>query len=273
VSENDKLGVKAAPRVLPMWKWFFTKGGIPTLVAILALIASVIFNIILLQSKQELRDFRPVGGFESGNLMDEVLQQCKRHLSDDPVPPLHIVADFATYGDFSFPEKFKEYIDTLRKRSDNGKNSVSYIVLSEQGQRDALRLEFENYADRVKAPAFLVKAQNYLALEYSRGALKKLGLEAKALRPETLTADDFVNVNIEADKLLVADMQNWGIKVKSYPYNLTVHAWSGARDDTLIAIVDFKGGIDEVGFLARRQVAEDISRIFDIIETDSISVP
>ena len=87
---------------------------------------------------------QPVGGFESGDLMDAIVRQCKRHLSDNPVPPLHIVADFATYCDFSYPEKFNEYIDTLKKRSNNGKNSVSYIVLNEQGQRDALRLEFKN---------------------------------------------------------------------------------------------------------------------------------
>ena len=273
MSENPQSTVKTEPpaTAVPRWHWLLSKDGIATLVAIFALIASVTFNIIQLRAKQEMPDFQPVGTFASGELMDAIIQQCKRGSTDSPVPRLQIVADFAAYGAFSHPQKFNEYVDILRRRSDNGKNSVSCVFLSEQRRRDVVLLEFKDFDALLKTKPFLEKAQKYLVSDYPLRAAKELGLATKALSPETLTMNEFVDLNIRADNLLIADLRNWGVKVKFYPYLLTVHAWSGTRDDALMAIVDFEGVVDETGFLARRQVAENIQKVFEI--TDKGSVP
>jgi len=270
VSEDSKLGPGTEPTAdkRDWWDSVFAKGGV--VIALLSLIASVIFNIILIRKNAEPSPpaFQYAGSFDSGDLMNHVIEECKRGMRDNPVPPLQIVADFAAYGDFTFSEKFREYIDVLKERS--GKNMVSYIVLNKQRRREALLSQFKGFVNQVKNDeAYLKKAENYLASEYPRKAIKKLHLDAKTLSPEKFTVDDIVAVNIEAENLLVEAFRGWGITVKFYPYQLTVHAWSGTRDSAVISIVDWSAGVHEDGFLAQGQAAKDVQTIFRIMDTDS----
>ncbi len=256
---------------IPMWRWFFTKKGLPALVGIMTLVASVTFNIVQFRHDRapQILDFEAVGSFRSGALMDAIIQQCKEGIDAPTVPPLQIVADMAGYGTFSHPDKAQDYLDVLRKRANRGKNNVSCIFLDEQRRRDAFVLQLQEFDADIKTKPFQEKLEKFMASGYGRRALRELNLEHKALKPETVTKQEFVEIAIKEDNLIIKDLLDWGIRVKYYPHLLTVHAWSGIRNQVLTAIVDFEGATDEAGFLTRGHIAQNIQKIFEIMESGS----
>jgi hypothetical protein len=254
--------------VFPGWHWFLTPTGLPVLVGVLALVASVTFNVITVIHGQNTpqQDFEPVGSFRSGELMDAIIQQCRTDEKNGAIQPLHIVADFAAYGALSFPTKFQDLLDVLRNRSNNGRNPISCVFLEHSRRNDVCRVQFKDYEAAIKTVPFQQKVEKYLVSDYGRRALRELHLESDALTPQRLTLDQFITIALKVDDLVTDDLRKWGIQVKFYPYLLTVHAWSGSRDQALMAIVDFEGVVDEAGFLAHRQIAQHVEKIFEIVE-------
>lgn len=250
-------------------KRFFSRKDLPVLVAILALVTSITFNVFqlwgTLEEGKRLRNFEPAGSFQSGELVDSIIEQCS-HETDTPPPELKIVADFASYGSFSHPEKFEEYLDLLRRRADNGRNRVSCIFLDDLRREQVLRLQFKDFDTLKKTAPFLERLTRYMVTDYGRRALKELDLENRALHPEDLTLDEWVQIGIRVDDLVIKDLRQWGVGVKFYPHLLTVHAWSGSRNQALMAIVDFEGVVDEAGFIARGDIAGHIRKIFEIVD-------
>jgi hypothetical protein len=250
--------------------WLLTRKGLGTLIALLGLIASLVFNIVQLSvnEKQDERlkqTYRRAGSFRSGELLDDIRAQVVPEEGRDG-QQLRVVADLAGYGAFSHPKKFQEYLDALRKRAANQAGTVRAIFLNDERREEVLRIQFRNFdAYKITDPA-RKKLEAFMVSEYGRAALRQLGLEDRALHAEDLTLDEWVRVVLTADNLIVADLRKWGVEVLFYPHLLTVHLWSGHRDQAIMAIVDFEGAVEETGFIATGEISDNIRSIFDIIE-------
>lgn len=269
-------GILARSREI--FRWLFSKQGLPTLIPILALIASVAFNIVQLVINERKEDrlensYQRAGTFQSGDLMDDIINQARPsdEEGDEIRAPLRIIADLAGYGAFSHPEKFDQYLDALRRRADNGQNIVSAIFLNRERQEEVLRLQFKDF-DALKATEpGQDKIEAFMATDYGRQALKDLGLENKALRPAELTLDEWVQTILAVEELIIADLKGWGVRVQTYPHLLTVHMWSGHEDQALMAIVDFEGVVNETGFIATGYISEHVRNIFEIVQKGATS--
>ena len=273
-----------APRTF-FQRWLFTKQGAPVLVAILSLLASVAFNvyqIVVINTQNErLKDARTVidtqdrrlrnslsraGTFLSGQIMGDILAEINKYGPSEESPgEMRIVTDLAGYGLYSWPDELAKCLDALRRRSDQGQNIVNVILLTDERQREILRLQFAGFDTLKNTANGKKKIERFLRGKYGMQAARNLDLEAKILSVSELTLNEWVEIIVEADRLIVDDLDDWGVLVERYPQLWTVHLLSASPQSALLAVVDFQQAVNEIAFGATGEVASHLHNIYEIV--------
>lgn len=224
-------------------------------------VASLLANNGEAPGEPAVAKFTAAGTFSEGSLLKSI----NTHFAGEDDSPLYVVADLAGYGALSHPGAFSSYIEAIKRRAQD--SLVQCVFLSPKRKREILEAQFKDF-EKNKIN-LLGKLSVFTGSGYGRTALLHLRKEGRDIDPSNCTAQDMIDLLLEADQLVIDELLNSGVEVFTFPHLIAVHLWKAQELEAIISLVDFKGIVEERGFQGTQQMAETIQEIFEQVRKES----
>jgi hypothetical protein len=213
--------------------------------------------------------------FDNGTLLERAIDEIKSEGSG----PCYIITDYASFGSFSFPEKFQRYRDAIIERHNKAKDKtadgVRCIFMNGKLNTEFLKRQFADEKDDKKREEafqkFLLKkkkqVRDYLSSDYVKNcALIVLKTDDPEQGFKTLTLEKWIEICNKVEDEVIEQLKDAGVWVRFVPYELSVHIWSSHHRSAVASFVSFRDLVDERGVqgsgdfaLEMRKVAADLA--------------